>query len=271
MERAENDRWKLPAGITERHPGTAYGELVKIEYQSTFTTKLRRAQVLLPPGYGKNEEYPVVYLLHGVGGDEKEWFFGHPQEIIGNLMAAGKVPKLIAVFPNERVREDDRRDPKDLYSLGHFKAFDLFLEDLEENLMPFMKRQFQIKEGREHTAIAGYSMGGRESLSIGFQRPEQFGYIGAFSPAFGLFPYTNNGVTEKGLIPEAEFKISQEHPTFVMIMTGNQDDVIYQEPERYHDALVKNKMPHLYYEIPGGHDFNVWDNGLYYFLNQIFQ
>ena len=221
---------------------------MKIEYGSHLTTKLRRAQVLLPPEYGKEKEYPVVYLLHGVGGDEKEWFFGHPQEIIGNLIKAGEIPEIIAVFPNERVREDDRRNPPDV----------------------FMKCRFQVREGREHTAIAGFSMGGREALFIGFQRPELFGYIGAFSPAFGLFPYTNNGVTEEGLIPEDKFKISQEYPTFVMIMTGKHDDVISRDPERYHRALVKNKMPHLYYEIPGGHDFEVWDNGLYHFLKKIF-
>lgn len=270
MEKAETIDTAMPEEMIKRQPDTDYGELVKIEYGSHLTTKLRRAQVLLPPEYGKEKEYPVVYLLHGVGGDEKEWFFGHPQEIIGNLIKAGEIPEIIAVFPNERVREDDRRNPPDVFGLQHFQAFDRFLIDLEQNLMPFMKCRFQVREGREHTAIAGFSMGGREALFIGFQRPELFGYIGAFSPAFGLFPYTNNGVTEEGLIPEDKFKISQEYPTFVMIMTGKHDDVIYREPERYHRALVKNKMPHLYYEIPGGHDFEVWDNGLYHFLKKIF-
>ena len=90
--------------------------------------------------------------------------FGHPQEIIGNLIKAGEIPEIIAVFPNERVREDDRRNPPDVFSLQHFQAFDRFLIDLEQNLMPFMKCRFQVRGGREHTAIAGFSMGGREAL-----------------------------------------------------------------------------------------------------------
>lgn len=139
MEKAETIDTAMPEEMIKRQPDTDYGELVKIEYGSHLTTKLRRAQVLLPPEYGKEKEYPVVYLLHGVGGDEKEWFFGHPQEIIGNLIKAGEIPEIIAVFPNERVREDDRRNPPDVFSLQHFQAFDRFLIDLEQNLMPFMK------------------------------------------------------------------------------------------------------------------------------------
>ena len=92
MEKAETIDTAMPEEMIKRQPDTDYGELVKIEYGSHLTTKLRRAQVLLPPEYGKEKEYPVVYLLHGVGGDEKEWFFGHPQEIIGNLIKAGEIP-----------------------------------------------------------------------------------------------------------------------------------------------------------------------------------
>ena len=75
MEKAETIDTAMPEEMIKRQPDTDYGELVKIEYGSHLTTKLRRAQVLLPPEYGKEKEYPVVYLLHGVGGDEKEWLF----------------------------------------------------------------------------------------------------------------------------------------------------------------------------------------------------
>ena len=132
---------------------------------------------------------------------------------------------------------------------------------------------FSILEGRENTAIAGFSMGGREALYIGLTMLETFGYIGAFSPAYGILDYTNNNVTEAGMLQTENVRITEEYKnkTFLMIMTGNHDDVVHKEPERYHQALMENGTNHLFYITDGGHDFKVWSNGLYNFIKRIFQ
>ena len=176
---------------------------------------------------------------------------------------------MIVVMPNVRARKNDSGS-SDL-SLEHFAAFDNFINDLRDDLMPFIKKNYSILEGRENTAIAGLSMGGRESLYIGVTMADTFGYIGAFSPAVGVLPYSSN-VTESGLFTEETFKLAPQYngKTFLMICNGTQDTIVYDTPEQYHKVLEKNGTVHTYYETKGGHDFVVWKHGLYNFTRRIF-
>ena len=106
---------------------------------------------------------------------------------------------LIHIFmPNVRAREDDSANPSDIYSTEHFKAFDNFINDLRDDLMPYMEENYSVATGRENTAIAGLSMGGRESLYIGTKLTNQFAYIGAFCPAVGVLK-SEDYTTEEGL------------------------------------------------------------------------
>jgi enterochelin esterase-like enzyme len=232
---------------------------------------MRNANILLPADYNSNSKYPVLYLLHGIGGDENEWKNVNPQNIIANLVAEKAASKMIIVLPNVRARYNDGGNPPDIFSLGHFEAFDHFIDDLKNNLIPYINNHFSILEGREHTAIAGLSMGGRESLYIGITMPDTFGYIGAFSPAYGIFRYTNNHVTEQGLFQKEAFHIAESYHTVLLIMTGLQDEIVHHEPERYHQVLSENGTNHLFYTIKGGHDFDVWSKCLYAFLKMIFR
>lgn len=253
-------------------PGAA-AKWREIQYPSGVTGTLRRANVILPKDYDENQRYPVLYLLHGIGGDENEWKQANPEIISANLAKEGKVPQMIVVLANVRARKDDRENPADLFSIGHFRAFDAFKQDLYENLMPYIETHFSVLKGREYTAIAGLSMGGREALYIGLTMADVFGYIGAFCPAYGLLPYTNNSVTEEGLLGEANLKIPEEYAndTFVMIVHGISDTVVKDEPVRYHKTLEQNGSKHLFYLVEGGHDFTVWSNGLYNFIKRIFK
>ena len=148
--------------------------------------------------------------------------------------------------------------------------------------MPYINEKYSTLTGRENTAVCGFSMGGRVSLQIGFQKPESFGYIGGFCPAFGILKYTNNGVTEEGFFTEDTFTLKPEfmNNTLVMIAAGPKDGVVRTEPKRYADALKKNGVPHIYYETmggdankigSGGHDSSVYQHGLYNFLKRIFK
>ena len=255
-----------PEDYTKKKTGVSYGEKVKITYNSKTTGVDRNAYVVLPDGYSETETYPVVYLLHGIGGDENEWFQGKPMEIVGNLVAEGKADKMIMVVPNVRARKND----KAIYELTveHFQAFDNFINDLRDDLMPYIEANYSVKKGRENTAICGLSMGGRETLHIGLKMTDKFGYIGAFEPAVGVLPYN----LENGLFTEDEMTLPQEYMnnTFLMIVKGREDGTVGEWPLLYHNALEKNGVPHLYYERPGGHDFTVWSSGLYEFTKRIF-
>lgn len=264
-------QFTVPAGYDKAHMDIKYGTLNPITYYSKTTQTERKAYVFLPDGYTPNKQYPVLYLLHGIGGDENEWLYGGPQYVIGNLIGAKEAQEMIVIFPNVRARADDTESPSDIFTLEHFKAFDNFINDLSNDLMPYMAENYAIKTGRANTAIAGLSMGGRESLYIGFTMAETFGYIGAFCPAFGIFGYTNNNVTEEGLFTQQSFKLPRDLETLVMIVKGKEDGVVRDEPTKYHNALVCNQVPHIYYETSGGHDISVWNQGLYQFVKRIFK
>jgi len=245
----------------------------RLTYPSLITETERNLNVILPPEYQREKKYPVLYLFHGIGGDENEWKNAKPEYILGNLLWEKKIPEFITVFPNLRTRKEDSANPADIFSLGHFRSFDLFREELEESVMPFIKEKFNVLEGREHTAIAGYSMGGRESLYIGLTRTDLFGYIGSFSPVYGIFPYTNNGVTEKGLFLKEEFKLPEKYKsnTFLMLANGESDLVVSHQPQLYHQVLLENNTKHFYRTYPGGHDFQVWGRCLYEYVQHIFK
>ncbi len=251
--------YKPNSDFMEKVIGRGYGEKISIEYYSSTVKKNRKANVILPEGYDKNQKYPVMYLLHGIGGNENEWFQGKPQEIIGNLIANGEVVPFITVIPNVRARENDY-DISDMFEPGNINAFHNFINDLRDDLMPYIQKNFSVYTERKNTGICGLSMGGMESLSIGFQMLSTFGYIGAFSPAPTL---DISLLTLKG---------SENIPYLVFICNGDNDQAIQRAPYVYHDELVQNGVEHIWYEVPGGvHDFNVWNDGLYNFVKKIFK
>lgn len=261
--------YDTPSGFDKKSSSvTTYGTLKQISYPSTTTGKNRSANIILPAGYSTDKKYPVLYLLHGIGGDHSEWLGGEPVNVIGNLIAESKAKDMIVIMPNVRARANDSGNPSDIYSTEHFKAFDNFINDLRDDLMPYIKANYSIAEGRLNTAIAGLSMGGRETLYIGLSMPETFGYIGAFEPAVGVLPYD----LEAGLFTEETLKLPDEYNnrTFLMIVKGNQDGVVGDAPLKYHNALTQNGTVHTYYTMDGGHDFTVWKNGLYNFVRRIF-
>lgn len=261
--------YHTPLDFDTQKPNVAPWSVTTVTYSSKTTGTDRLCSIILPPNYTKEKTYPVLYLLHGIGGDHKEWLYGAPAEIIGNLFAKGSIPEMIVVIPNVRAAADDSV-PNEILSPANLAAFDNFINDLKNDLMPYIAANYSIKTGREHTAVAGLSMGGRESLFIGFSMLETFGYIGAFSPAPGLLPAPE--LNYPGQFSEEEFTVPEGAPIpyFIMICNGEQDGVVHNVAAYYEETLTKNGVEHLYYTMPGGHDFTVWKNGLYHFVRQIF-
>ena len=279
--------YEVPAEFQNRISKNA-GKVVDITYDSTVVaegkTVARKAKVVLPKGYSKDKKYPVVYMQHGIFGDETSLYNDGTQYVVWNAIANGDAKDMIVVFPNACANETGR--PVEVngngFNLQHYAAYDNFINDLTKCLMPYINSHYSTLAGRKNTAICGFSMGGRVSLQIGFTKPEDFGYIGGFCPAFGIFQYTNNGVTEPGFFKEDTFTLKPEYMnnTLVLIAAGPNDGVVRTEPKRYADALEKNKVPHIYYETMGGdskkpggggHEKAVYQHGLYNFLKRIFK
>jgi len=149
--------------------------------------------------------------------------------------------------------------PSDLFGKANVNAFNNFINDLTNDLMPFIKKEYKVSSERNQCAIAGLSMGGMESLHIGLRRLETFGFIGAFSSAPGL-PLT----AEQMKLPD-EYK----NNTFIMICCGLEDE-LFSFSETYNKSLLDNGVKTAYYTLHGGHDFDVWKNGLYNFAKRIF-
>lgn len=261
-----------PSKFTSVQSGVRYGTVKNEQYYSTTTERKRNVIVILPNGYTEEKKYPVLYLFHGGMGDENDWISGGVKNMIGNMIASGEAKEMILVLPNCRCREDDSVANADGFALGHVQSFDNFLNDFKDNLMPYIESNYSVAAGRENTAIAGLSMGGRVALNIGISLPEKVGYTGAFSPAYGIFPYTNMGLTEEGLFTEKTFTLPDEYKdnTFIMINNGNQDNMVKDEPKRYHNALDANGVKHIYYTLDGMHDWKVWRNGFYNYARYLF-
>ena len=150
-------------------------------------------------------------------------------------------------------------------------AYDNFVNDLTNDLMPYMEANYSVATGRENTAVIGFSMGGRESLCIGFSRPDLFGYVGAIAPAPGLTPGKDMFLDHIGTFKEEELVFEDVSPEVLMICSGDKDSVVGQFPKSYHTILTNNGVNHIWWEIPGSnHGEPAISSGLFNFLKAIF-
>lgn len=239
----------------------AHGKIDTITYKSKTVDTLRRTLIYTPPGYSKKNKYPVLYLLHGIGGDEKEWLNGgKPQVILDNLYADGKIEPMIVVMPNGRAMKNDRATGN-IMAQDKVQAFATFEKDLLNDLIPFIEKKYPVLADREHRAIAGLSMGGGQSLNFGLGNLDKFAWIGGFSSA-------PNTKTPQELVPDAA--AAREKIKLLFISCGASDGLI-SFSKRTHDYLQQNNVPHIFFIEPGVHDFKVWKNGLYMFSQLIFK
>jgi enterochelin esterase-like enzyme len=260
---AENRTFNpAPTGYDVLRNGIARGTVETIEYPSKTVGNNRKATIYTPPGYSKNKKYPVLYLLHGIGGDEMEWINGgHPEIILDNLYADKKAIPMIVIMPNGRAMKDDRATGN-IMEPDKVQAFATFEKDLINDLIPFVEKNYPVLNTRENRAIAGLSMGGGQSLNFGFGNLGKFAWVGGFSSA-------PNTKTPEELFPHpAETK---KQLKLIWISCGDKDGLIAFS-KRTHAFLAEKQIPHIYRIVPGGgHDFNVWKDGLHGFAQLIFK
>ncbi|PBI82806.1 Carbohydrate acetyl esterase/feruloyl esterase precursor [Flavobacterium sp. ACN2] len=252
---------QAPIGFDQLNPAVPAGKVETVSYNSKTVETVRKATIYTPPGFAKNKKYPVLYLLHGIGGDEKEWLNGgSPQIILDNLYAEGKLQPMIVVMPNGRAMKDDSASGN-IMAPDKVQAFADFEKDLLNDLIPFVEKKYNVFKAREHRAIAGLSMGGGQSLNFGLGNLDKFAWIGGFSSA------PNTKKTEE-LVPNPEE--TKKKLKLLWISCGDNDWLI-ENSRRPHDYLFKNNVPHIYYLEPGVHDFKVWKNSLYMFSQLLFK
>lgn len=237
------------------------GKIDTIFYYSSTVGSQRRALIYTPPGYDRSKKYPVLYLLHGIGGDEQEWYrHGQPKNILDNLSAEKKIAPMIVVMPNGRAMKNDKVSG-DIFSADKIAAFANFENDLLNDLIPYIEKTYSTFTNRENRAIAGLSMGGGQSLNIGLNNFNQFAWIGGFSSA----PNTKK---PEELIPDP--KEVKKNLNLLWISCGKNDDLL-NVSQRTNKFLIDHEIPHIYYIEPGGHDFDVWKNDLYLFSQLLFK
>ena len=172
-----------PNGLNTPRADVAAGRLEPFEYDSAVTGTRRRANVYLPPGYADDRKYPVLYLLHGIGGDETEWIrFATPDALFDNLIADKKAVPMIVVIPNGRALAEDRATGN-MFAPENVEGFARFERDLLEHLIPAVEKKSAALTDREYRALAGLSMGGGQTLNFGLANLDRFAWIGAFSSA----------------------------------------------------------------------------------------
>ena len=155
-----------PEGYKAKRDGIPHGTITMIEYDSKTVGTRRKMMVYTPPGYSTAKKYPVLYLLHGIGGDETEWErFAQPENILDNLIADGKAVPMIIVLPNGRAQKDDHPTGNPFI---HAPAFAAFEGDLLNDVIPTIESRYSTLTDREHRALAGLSMGGGQTLNFGF-------------------------------------------------------------------------------------------------------
>jgi enterochelin esterase-like enzyme len=248
-----------PEGFDKAKDGVARGKVETIEYDSKSVGNKRKAIIYTPPGYSADQKYPVLYLLHGIGGDENEWpRGGQPEVILDNLIAEKKAVPMIIVMPNGRAQPDDRPGPNAMATAPAFGKFD---KDLLGDLIPFIESKYSVKKDRESRALAGLSMGGGQSLNFGLANLDTFAWVGGFSSAPNTKPAAE-------VMPDPAK--AKKQLKLLYISCGNKDGLI-RISQGVHAYLKEKDVPHIWHVDEHAHDFQHWKKALYHFGQLIFK
>ncbi|MBR4771898.1 MAG: esterase [Bacteroidales bacterium] len=269
-------KFLIPGGRADLYAihDVPHGTVSHIWYPSPIAGFDRRMTVYTPAGYEANTKtrYPVVYILHGIGGDEDSWLtHGRAAQILDNMIASGKVKPMIAVFTNGNISQQAA-----VHQTGNGyihqttmlpKTMEGTFETAFNEVVNFIDKNYRTIAKKQSRAICGLSMGGFHSLYISANNPDLFGYVGLFSAAVG--------VTDESVSPiyqNLDAKLAKQFAgkPFYYIACGD-SDFLYQANKEYMAKLDKAGYPYTYLETDGGHIWRNWRIYLTEYLPLIFK
>lgn len=251
-----------------------HGSVTRRWYHSPGNGKDRRITIYTPPGYEESQEkYPVLYLLHGAGGDEEAWItLGRATQIMDNLIIQGKAKPMIVVMPNGNISQEAAPGEG---STGFVKPQFMVPGTMEGtfeatfmDIINFMENSYRVKDDKANRAIAGLSMGGFHSLHISRFYPGTFDYVGLFSAAIMPWEGTSSKIYED---LDGTLKLQKENGYKLYWIAIGKTDFLYRNVQEYKERLDSLGMPYVYRESDGGHIWKNWRIYLSEFVPQLFK
>lgn len=252
-----------------------HGTVAKVWYESATAGFDRRLSVYTPAGYNPNGKtrYPVLYVLHGIGGDEDAWIAqGRAAQILDNLIAQGKAEPMIVVFTNGNISQEAAPGEN---STGYTrptmqlpKTMEGTFETSFPEIVKFIDSSYRTIAKKQSRAICGLSMGGFHTLYISLNNPDMFGYSGMFSAAIGV---SDSSVSP--IYQDFDSKLAayfSKKPALLWVGCGDTDFLIEGNRD-FIKKLEKNGYPHEYYENDGGHIWRNWRIYLTEFVPKLFK
>jgi len=260
-----------PAGFRAKRENIAHGEMNTVQYDSKSVGMRRQMLVYTPPNYAADRKYPVLFLLHGIGGNEREWQRScSADNVLDNLLADGKIQPMIVVFPDGNASRGVGGEGQGAGGGGGMRGGPgsgfggwgtPFENDLIKDIIPYIESHYSVYADREHRALAGLSMGGGQSLNIGLANLDTFAWIGGFSSAPNTKPPAE-------LAPDPA--AAKEKLKLLWLSCGNKDGLI-RISQGVHNYLKERGVPHVWHVDSNGHDGTHWANNLYLFGQRIFK
>ena len=257
-------------GYLYQNHNVDHGDVAHVWYDSPRLGMKRRMSIYTPPGYDKGKDFPVLYLLHGAGGDEEAWLtLGRTAQIMDNLIALGKAKPMIVVMPNGNASDDagplesgikNKERPKTTY------------EESFADIMDYVQSHYKVRKGADNTALCGLSMGGYHTFRISMLNPGTFGYIGLYSAAVRLDRSQKSFEEQLADHPEAAAQLKavfDAKPHLYWIAIGK-EDFLYQQNVALRAYLDKMQYRYEYFENEGGHIWRNWRIYLSMFAPRLF-
>ena len=251
-----------------------HGNVSAVWYDSPRVGQKRRMMVYTPAGYDQGKQrYPVLYLLHGSGGDETAWLHqGQAAQVLDNLIASGQAVPMIVVMPNGNVDEQAApgADQRGLVTptFAHKQWMEGSFESSFVDIMEYVDRHYRTDKRQSRRAIAGLSMGGYHSLYISANQPKDFGYVGLFSAAIRPMKGVESPIYDN-LEQKLAVQFGQDLKLYWMAI--GKDDFLYEPNRQYRELLDRGGHRYTYVESTGGHEWRNWRRYLAQFVPLLFK
>ncbi|MDR1593086.1 MAG: esterase [Prevotellaceae bacterium] len=250
-----------------------HGTVARRWYESQGLKLTRRITIYTPPGYEAGKEnYPVLYLLHGGGGDEEAWIaLGRTSQILDNLIAQGKAKPMIVVMPNGNSAQEAAPGES---SLGFYvpsmriQNTQGAMEESFPDIVNFVESNYRTIRQKSARAICGLSMGGFHSFYISQQYPDMFDYIGLFSAAIRPMENATSPIYQN--TEDKQKTLFSKNPKLYWIAIGK-TDFLYKANQDYLKQLDEKEYKYVYYENDGGHIWRNWRIYLSEFAPMLFK